>query len=153
MISAEVKRIRSTPQSHRSRTEAPGRDHVSRTTIVSYSSNSGTLEKPEHWKPRRSGLPRARHHNRPGSAGSSEAFETQVTEERKSLWSMGKTHSIALKIALNESYERRIMGLELEAIEFTWKHEEELVHIIDEELTPDDVREQHLRRLPVTVVQ
>ena len=65
----------------------------------------------------------------------------------------GKTHSIALKIALNESAERRIMGLELEAIEFTWKHEEELAHIIDEELTPDDVRERHLRRLPVTVVQ
>jgi hypothetical protein len=65
----------------------------------------------------------------------------------------GKTHSIALKIALNESAERRIMGLELEAIEFTWKHEEELARIIDEELTPDDVRERHLRRLPVTVVQ
>ena len=45
------------------------------------------------------------------------------------------------------------MGLELKAIEFTWKHEEELAHIIDEELTPDDVRERHLRRLPVTVVQ
>ena len=65
----------------------------------------------------------------------------------------GKTHSIALKIALNESAERRVMGLELEAIEFTWKHEEELAHTIDEELTPDDVRERHLRRLPVTVVQ
>ena len=65
----------------------------------------------------------------------------------------GKTHSIALKIALNESAARRVMGLELEAIEFTWKHEEDLAHIIDEELTPDDVRERHLRRLPVTVVQ
>ncbi len=66
---------------------------------------------------------------------------------------MKKTHSIALEIALNESVERRIMGLELKAIEFTWKHEEELARIIDEELTPDDVRERHLRRLPVTVVQ
>jgi len=122
---------------------------VSRTTIVGYSSNSGTLEKPERWKPRRSGLPRPRHHNGSGSAGSSEALETQVTEERRSLWGIGKTHSIAL----NESHERHIMGLELEAIEFTWKHEEELAHIIDEELTPDDVRERHLRRLPVTVVQ
>lgn len=153
MISAEVKRIRSTPQSHRSRTEAPGWDHVSRTTIVGYSSNSGTLEKPERWKPRRSGLPRPRHHNGPESAGSSEALETQVTEGRRSLWGMRKTHSIALEIALNESVERRIMGLELKAIEFTWKHEEELARIIDEELTPDDVRERHLRRLPVTVVQ
>lgn len=122
---------------------------MSRTTIVGYSSNSGTLEKPERWKPRRSGLPRPRHHNGSGSAGSSEALETQVTEERRSLWGIGKTHSIAL----NESHERHIMGLELEAIEFTWKHEEELAHIIDEELTPDDVRERHLRRVPVTVVQ
>tara|TARA_B100000809_G_scaffold120597_1_gene118838 strand:+ start:2271 stop:2471 length:201 start_codon:yes stop_codon:yes gene_type:complete len=66
---------------------------------------------------------------------------------------MRKTHSIVLEIALNESAERRIMGLELEAIEFTWKHEEELARIVDEELTPEDVREQHLRRLPVSLVQ
>ncbi len=83
--------------------------------------------------------------------GSAEAFEAQVTKQRRSLWGMGKTHSIALEIALNESVERRIMGLELQAIEFTWKHEEELARIIDEQLTPDDVRERHLRRLPVTV--
>jgi hypothetical protein len=87
------------------------------------------------------------------SAGSSEAFETQVTNERRSLWGMGKTHSIALEIALNESAERRIMGLELEAIEFTWKQEEGLARIIDEELTPDDIRQRHLRRLPITVVR
>ncbi len=85
------------------------------------------------------------------SVGSSEAFEALVTKERRSLWGMGKTRSIALEIALNESVERRIMGMELQAIEFMWKREEELARIIDEQLTPEDVRERHLRRLPVTV--
>ena len=32
------------------------------------------------------------------------------------------------------------------------KREEELASIIDEQLTPDDVQEQHYRRLPVTVL-
>ena len=86
------------------------------------------------------------------SVGSSEAFEALVTKERRSLWGMGKTRSIALEIAVNESIERRMMGLELQAIEFRWKREEELARIIDEQLTPDDVRERHLRRLPVTVL-
>ena len=65
---------------------------------------------------------------------------------------MGKTHSIALEIAVNDSVERRMMELELQAIEFMWKREEELARIIDELLTPDDVRERHFRRLPVTVL-
>ena len=86
------------------------------------------------------------------SVGSSEAFEALVTKERRSLWGMGKTHSIALEIAVNEGVERRMMELELQAIEFMWKREEELASIIDEQLTPDDVRERHYRRLPVTVL-
>ncbi len=84
--------------------------------------------------------------------GSCEAFETLVTKERRSLWGMGKTQSIALEIAVNDSVERRMMELELQAIEFMWKREDELARIIDEQLTPDDVRERHLRRLPVTVL-
>ena len=86
------------------------------------------------------------------SVGSCEAFEALVTKERRSLWGMGKTQSIALEIAVNNSVERRMMELELQAIEFMWKREEELAHIIDEQLTPDDVRERHFRRLPVTVL-
>jgi hypothetical protein len=85
------------------------------------------------------------------SVGSAEAFEAQVTKERRSLWGMGKTHSIALEIAVNESVERRIMESELQALEFMWKREEDLARIIDEQLTSEDVRERHLRRLPVTV--
>ena len=65
---------------------------------------------------------------------------------------MGKTRSIALEIAVNDSVERRMMELELQAIEFMWKREEELARIIDEQLTPEDVRDRHSRRLPVTVL-
>jgi hypothetical protein len=86
------------------------------------------------------------------SAGSAEAFEALVTQERRSLWGMGKTRSIALEIALNDSVERRMMEQELKAIEFTWKREEELAQIIDEQLTPVDVQERHYRRLPVTAL-
>ena len=86
------------------------------------------------------------------SAGSTQAFEALVTQEHRSLWGMGKTRSIALEIALNDSVERRMMEQELKAIEFTWKREEELAQIIDEQLTPVDVQEQHYRRLPVTVL-
>jgi hypothetical protein len=86
------------------------------------------------------------------SSGSSEAFEALVTKERRSLWGiLGETHSIALEIAVNDSVERRIMESELQALEFTRKREEELARIIDEELTPADVRERHYRRLPVIV--
>ena len=85
------------------------------------------------------------------SEGSPEAFEMRVNRERKSLWGMGKVKSIALEIALNDSVERRMMELELKALEFMWKREEELARIIDEELTPKDVRDRHMQRLPVTV--
>jgi hypothetical protein len=64
---------------------------------------------------------------------------------------MGKPQSIALEIAINDSVERRMMELELKSLEFLWKREEELARIIDEELTPEDIRDRHLRRLPVTV--
>ena len=66
------------------------------------------------------------------SVGSAEAFEAQVTKERRSLWGMGQTHSIALEIAVNESVERRIMESELQALEFMWKREADLARIIDE---------------------
>jgi len=86
------------------------------------------------------------------SVGSAEAFEAQVTKELRSLWGMGKTHSIALEISVNDSVERRIMESELQALEFMWKREEDLARIIDEQLTPENVRDRHFRRLPVTVL-
>ncbi len=46
-----------------------------------------------------------------------------------------------------------MMELELKALEFMWKREEELARIIDEELTPRRLLEAHLRRLPITLRQ
>jgi hypothetical protein len=71
---------------------------------------------------------------------------------KKSLWGMGKTRSIALEIAINESVEHRMMTQELQALEFMWRREEQLARIIDEELTPKDILDQHERRLPVEVL-
>jgi hypothetical protein len=84
-------------------------------------------------------------------AGSVDDFERVVSTQRKSLWGMGQTRSIALEIALNETVERRMMRLELQAMEFIWKQEELLARIIDEELTPRHLLDRHLRRLPVDV--
>jgi len=69
-------------------------------------------------------------------AGSAGEFVHLVTAERASLWRMRGTGTISLEIALNESVERRMLDLELRALEFLWKQEEELARIIDEELTP-----------------
>jgi hypothetical protein len=84
-------------------------------------------------------------------AGSAGAFALTSTEHRKSLWRMGSTGTIALEIALNETVERRMLDLEVRALELLWKREEELARIIDHELTPRRLLEAHLRRLPIRV--
>ena len=81
-----------------------------------------------------------------GSAGE---FTVDAVERRECLWKLGPTGAIALEIALNESVEKRLLDLEIRALEFIWKQEEELARIIDEELTPRRLLEQHLRRLPI----
>lgn len=88
----------------------------------------------------------ARHIEALGSAG---AYALEATTDRRSLWKMGSTGTVALEIALNESVERRMLDLEVRALEFLWRKEEELARIIDEELTPRRLLEAHLRRLPV----
>ncbi len=90
----------------------------------------------------------ARHIEELGSAG---AFAEETTRGRESLWKMGPTRTVALEIALNETVEQRLLDLELRALEFLWKKEEELARIIDEELTPTRLLERHLRKLPVTL--
>lgn len=82
-------------------------------------------------------------------AGSAGAFALDATSRRASLWKMGPTSTIALEIALNETVERRMLDLEVRALEFLWKQEEELARIIDKELTPRRVLESHLRHLPI----
>ena len=82
-------------------------------------------------------------------AGSAGEFTELVTGKRESLWKMGPAGTIGLEIALNESVERRLLDLEMRAIEFLWRREEELARIIDQELTPLRLLEAHLRRLPI----
>lgn len=84
-------------------------------------------------------------------AGSAGRFALGATDERQTLWRMGSTRTIALEIALDQKVERRMLDMEVHALEFLWKREEELARIIDEELTPRRLLEAHRRRLPVRV--
>ncbi len=83
------------------------------------------------------------------SSGSAGAFTEQLSQRRDCLWKLGATGTIALEIALSESVEQRMIDLEMGAIEHVWRREEELARIMDEELTPREVWEEHLRRLPI----
>lgn len=42
-----------------------------------------------------------------------------------------------------------MLDLEVRALEFLWKREEELARIIDTELTPRRLLDAHLRRMPI----
>ncbi len=83
------------------------------------------------------------------AAGSAGEFALGVTDQRSSLWKMGATGTIGLEIALNETVEKRMLDLEVRALEFIWKKEEEIAQIIDRELTPRRLFEAHLRHLPI----
>ena len=85
-------------------------------------------------------------------AGSVGAFTERVTGTPTSLWKLGPVGAIGLEIALNESVERRMLEMELRALEFLWKREEELARIMDEELTPGSLVAAHRRRLPVRLL-
>lgn len=84
--------------------------------------------------------------------GDAEAYARAVGGGGTSLWSLGSVRSIALEIALNETVEERLLGLEVRALEAIWRREEEMARIIDEELTPRRILERHLRRLPVDLL-
>jgi hypothetical protein len=82
-------------------------------------------------------------------AGSAGEFALAATDSRQSLWKMGATGTIGLEIALNETVEKRMLDLEVRAIEFMWRREEDIAQIIDQELTPRRLLEAHVRRLPI----
>ena len=83
------------------------------------------------------------------AAGSAGEYALAATDRRECLWKMGTTRTIALEVALNETVEKRMLDLEVRALEFLWKKEEELARIIDRELTPKRLLEAHLRHLPI----
>ena len=82
-------------------------------------------------------------------AGSLESYTTTAIERRECLWKMGTAGAIALEIAVNETAESRLLDGDVRDVEFMWKQEEALARIMDEELTPLEVLEAHLRKLPV----
>lgn len=69
------------------------------------------------------------------NTGSPAAYVRALAGARSSLWKMGPTRTLALEIALNEAIERRALTAEALAFEETWRREEELAQIVDEELT------------------
>ncbi len=83
------------------------------------------------------------------TSGSPGEFALDSTRQRQTLWRMGTAGTVALEIALSETVERRMLDLEVRAVEFMWQREEELARITDEELTPAGILRRHLRRIPV----
>ena len=69
-------------------------------------------------------------------AGSPGEFTLEAAVSRRSLWKLGTVGSVALEIALAESWEDRLLGMDARAVEFLWRREEELARIMDDELTP-----------------
>lgn len=68
-------------------------------------------------------------------AGSPEGFLARAGSAGVSLWSLGPVRALALEIALNEEAERSDLAEEAAALEATWRQEEELARIVDDELT------------------
>lgn len=68
-------------------------------------------------------------------AGTANELTRHIARGGTRLGSLARTESIALEIAVNEDEERRLLELELAALEVRWREEEELAAIIDRELT------------------
>lgn len=68
-------------------------------------------------------------------AGSAEGFLERAGRAGVSLWSLGPVCALALEIALNEDAERKALEEEALELERTWREEEELARIVDEELS------------------
>jgi hypothetical protein len=75
-------------------------------------------------------------------AGSARALSVRVAARRRELVDLDPTEGFALEIAVNEEAERRMLQMELTALEERWQEEEEIASIIDTELTwlPDEQR-------------
>ena len=68
-------------------------------------------------------------------AGSAPTLTQRLAGNGRRLSSIDETSAIALEIAVNEDRERRLLELELEALEERWREEEEIAAIVDGELT------------------
>ena len=69
-------------------------------------------------------------------AGSASALARIVVQGGRRLGDIQRTGALGLEIAANEHAEQRLLELELADLEATWREEEELAGIVDDELTP-----------------
>lgn len=69
------------------------------------------------------------------TAGSAPTLTQRLAGSGRRLASIDETSAIALEIAVNEDRERRLLELELEALEERWREEEEIAAIVDGDLT------------------
>ncbi len=67
--------------------------------------------------------------------GSATELTRRIASRGTRLSRIGTTESFAFEIAVNEESERRLLELELAALEERWQEEEELAAIVDRELT------------------
>ncbi|HUH13986.1 MAG TPA: hypothetical protein VMK65_12805 [Longimicrobiales bacterium] len=70
------------------------------------------------------------------AAGSPGGYLERAAGTGVSLWSLGPLRALALEIALNEEAEHAGLAREVTLLEATWRREEELARIVDDELTP-----------------
>lgn len=68
--------------------------------------------------------------------GKSRGGSRRSRGRRKGKRGADRTRSFALEIAVNDDTERRMLELELQALEERWREEEEIASISDNELTP-----------------
>jgi hypothetical protein len=70
-----------------------------------------------------------------GKAGGTRELVQESAPGNRSLWRLGAVRTLALEMALNQSAERRLLDQRLRALEQSWRAEEEIAAIVDEELT------------------
>jgi hypothetical protein len=80
-------------------------------------------------------------------AGSTTTFTAGAATGRTSLWSMAPTRRLALEIAVGETADGADDTSDVRALDATWRHEESLARIVDEELSAPGDHQQLLRRM------
>ena len=75
-------------------------------------------------------------------AGSPSALARILIQSGRRLGYIQRTGALGLEIAANDHAEQRLLELELVELEATWREEEELAGIVDDELTPLPILEK-----------
>jgi hypothetical protein len=67
---------------------------------------------------------------------SQSAYAQLLPAKQASLWRLGPVRTLALEIVVNERAEKRALEAEVRELESTWRQEETIARIIDDELSP-----------------